>query len=73
MLEAAKIVVIPFDERHWSEALLAYECFGRGRHSAALNFGDALCYATAKLARRPLLCVGEDFPQTDLPLVFAPR
>lgn len=29
---------------------------------------DCLTYAVAKLSGRPLLCVGDDFAQTDLPL-----
>lgn len=60
------IVVIPFGEAHWREAIDAYRRFGRGRHPAALNFGDCLSYATAKLARQPLLFVGDDFSRTDL-------
>lgn len=44
----------------------AYIEFGKGRHPAALNFGDCMTYAVARLARESLLCVGEDFPQTDL-------
>jgi ribonuclease VapC len=57
---------IPFGDAHWREAVNAYERFGRGRHSARLNFGDCLSYATAKLAGQPLLCVGDDFSKTDL-------
>jgi uncharacterized protein with PIN domain len=30
-----------------------------------------MAYATAKIARRPLLCVGEDFPKTALKLAAA--
>jgi ribonuclease VapC len=60
------LVQVPFGEAHWREAVDAYERFGRGRHSAKLNFGDCLSYATAKLAGQPLLCVGEDFSKTDL-------
>ena len=41
---------------------------GKGRHAAALNFGDCLRYAMAIVANEPLLCVGDDFPQTDCPL-----
>lgn len=33
---------------------------------AALNFGDCLSYATAKVEGRPLSYVGEDFSKTDL-------
>jgi len=46
--------------------LEAHRRFGKGRHPAALNFGDCLAYAVAKVAREPLLFVGNDFPQTDL-------
>jgi len=41
--------------------------FGKGRHPAALTFGDCPTYATAKLADRPQLFVGNDFGKTDLP------
>ena len=44
----------------------AYSRWGRGMHPAALNFGDCLSYATAKLADMPLLCTGGDFSKTDL-------
>ena len=42
--------------------------FGRGRHPALLNFGDCLCYAIAKATGLPLLCTGQDFARTDLPI-----
>lgn len=60
--------VVPFGERHWPVALDAWARFGRGRHPAALNFGDCLTYAVAKLSGEPLLCTGEDFAKTDLAL-----
>jgi uncharacterized protein with PIN domain len=41
--------------------------FGRGRHRAALNFGDCMAYAVAAVADMPLLCTGNDFAQTDIP------
>jgi ribonuclease VapC len=47
----------------------AFLRFGKGRHPAALNFGDCITYATARLAGEPLLCLGEDFAKTDLELV----
>ena len=47
----------------------AYERFGKGRHPAALNLGDCCSYALAKATDLPLLCKGEDFSKTDLPLV----
>lgn len=63
------IVVVPFTDLHWQRAIDAFARFGKGRHPAALNFGDCMTYATAALARQPLLCVGDDFRKTDLELV----
>jgi ribonuclease VapC len=63
------IEIVPFTELHWQRAVDAYARFGRGRHPAALNFGDCMTYATSALARQPLLCRGEDFRKTDLELV----
>ncbi len=63
------VVTLPFDHRHAEVAIEAFQRFGNGRHSAKLNLGDCHCYATAKIAREPLLCIGKEFPQTDLELV----
>lgn len=57
---------IPFGEEHWREAVSAWLRFGKGRHSASLNFGDCMSYATARLADQPLMYVGDDFGKTDL-------
>ena len=62
------IEIVPFTDLHWQRAIDAYARFGKGRHPAALNFGDCMTYATAALARQPLLCRGEDFKKTDLEL-----
>lgn len=59
---------VSFGDAHWREAVSAYARFGRGRHRAQLNFGDCMAYAVAKLAGEPLLCTGDDFARTDLPL-----
>lgn len=67
-VQEAGLVVIPFAEDHWSVAVDAFRRFGKGRHPAALNFGDCLTFATAQLADEPLLCLGDDFAQTDLAL-----
>ncbi len=63
---------VPFGEEHWRLAAQAFGRYGKGRHPAGLNFGDCLTYATAKLAARPLLCLGDDFAHTDLELVSLP-
>ncbi|HEV7507225.1 MAG TPA: type II toxin-antitoxin system VapC family toxin [Thermoanaerobaculia bacterium] len=60
------VVPVAFGEQHWREALEAFRRFGKGRHPAALNFGDCLSYAVARLAGHPLLFVGDDFPRTDI-------
>jgi ribonuclease VapC len=65
-LKQFDVVPIPFGEPHWRAAVEAFRRFGKGRHPAALNFGDCLSYAAAKLADRPLLFVGDDFGKTDL-------
>lgn len=62
------VAVIPFGDHHWKAAVDAHTRYGRGRHKAALNFGDCLSYAAAKLADMPLLCTGSDFTKTDLDL-----
>jgi ribonuclease VapC len=65
-LQEASIEQVPFGEEHANVAIDAWLRFGKGRHKAALNFGDCLSYATAKLADLPLLCTGDDFKKTDL-------
>ncbi len=59
---------VVFAEEHWQAALDAHLRYGKGRHRAALNLGDCLTYAVAKLTGEPLLCLGDDFAQTDLQL-----
>jgi len=67
-----EIGVLPFGQEHWLVAWAAFLRYGKGRHPAALNYGDCLTYAVAKLARMPLLCLGDDFARTDLDLVPLP-
>ena len=67
-LQETETVAIPFTHAHFSAAHRAWLNYGKGRHPAALNFGDCAAYATARLAREPLLCTGDDFARTDLEL-----
>lgn len=69
LLDELSVEEIAFGVVHWREAVDAYRRFGKGRHPAALNFGDCMTYAVARLTGEPLLCVGNDFPETDLELV----
>ena len=65
LLTEGGIMVLPVTDAHFGVAMEAWLRYGRGRHSAALNFGDCLSYAMAMVAGEPLLCVGDDFPKTD--------
>ena len=65
-LREMEIEVIPFTAEHYEVAVDAFERFGKGRHPAALNFGDCLTYAVARLSGLPLLYTGNDFARTDL-------
>jgi ribonuclease VapC len=47
----------------------AFARYGKGRHSAALNFGDCVTYALARRLSRPILCKGDDFALTDAKVV----
>ena len=53
-----EIIAMAFDE--------AYADFGKGRHPAALNYGDCFSYALAKATGEPLLFKGADFKKTDI-------
>ena len=61
-----EVTVVAFGEREWRAAVAAFLRFGRGRHAAALNFGDCLAYAAAYTADDSLLFVGDDFARTDI-------
>lgn len=68
-LQDNRIATVPFTEEHAEVAVDAFSQYGKGHHPAKLNMGDCYSYATAKVAGEPLLCIGDDFPQTDLPIV----
>ena len=73
LLRRLAINVVPFTDQHRVEALNAHWRYGRGRHPAALNFGDCIAYATAKLSAEPLLFKGHDFSQTDIEPAVEPQ
>jgi ribonuclease VapC len=60
------VEVLPFDALHSKVAAEAFVRFGKGKHPAALNFGDCMTYATARVAELPLLFIGDDFARTDI-------
>jgi ribonuclease VapC len=58
--------VVPFNDEHLDAAAAAFMHFGRGRHPAALNFGDCMSYAVTSVAGMALLLTGADFARTDI-------
>jgi ribonuclease VapC len=72
-LDQAGVSVVDFVAAMAEPAVEAREKFGRGRHPAALNFGDCLSYGAARHHRAPLLFKGEDFAQTDIASALPPR
>jgi len=62
----AHIIIEPCTVEQAHLARQAFLDFGKGRHSAALNFGDCFAYALAKIIGEPLLFKGEDFKKTDI-------
>lgn len=67
-VQEIQATTVGIDDVIGREALRASRLYGRGRHKAALNFGDCFAYACAKTLDVPLLCKGDDFPQTDVKL-----
>lgn len=66
MLAQPEIEIVPLD---YDQALAAGEAnrrYGKGRHPAALNFGDTFAYALASVRNLPLLFKGNDFARTDI-------
>lgn len=60
------VTAIPVTVEQVALARAAFAEYGKGRHPAALNFGDCFSYALAKERGEPLLFIGHDFSQTDL-------
>jgi len=65
-LVRANLLVVPVDGEQVEIARSVWRKYGKGRHSAALNFGDCFAYALAKSSGEPLLAKGTDFALTDI-------
>ena len=65
-LQRASIETVAFDHEQLVLARRAFQRFGKGRHSAGLNFGDCVSYALAQWSGEPLLFKGKDFTATDV-------
>jgi len=66
LIRDGRVGVVPFDAEQAALAREAYRRFGKGNHSAGLNFGDCFAYALAKITGDTLLFKGSDFAQTDI-------
>jgi ribonuclease VapC len=65
--------IISVDAEQADAARRAWRRYGRGRHSAALNYGDCFSYALAMTRGEQLLFKGEDFAKTDISRPIAPE
>ena len=66
LLQDTAAEIVSFTAAHAELAITAFLRFGKGRHAAALNFGDCCSYALAAERGLSLLYKGSDFAHTDL-------
>jgi ribonuclease VapC len=66
LLSRAGIHVEAVDQEQAYIARTAWERFGKGRHVAALNYGDCFSYALSYVTGEALMFAGEDFRRTDV-------
>lgn len=66
LLEIAAVEVVAVDRAQALVAREAHRNYGKGRHPAALNYGDCFAYALSRTTTEPLLYKGSDFSQTDV-------
>jgi ribonuclease VapC len=66
LLQRLPVEAVPVDCDQLEWARYACRAYGKGRHPAALNFGDCFSYALAKLTGERLLYKGADFTRTDI-------
>ncbi len=65
-LATAGVDLVAVDSEQAHVGRRAFSRFGRGRHRAALNYGDCFSYALAMVVGEPLLFKGDDFGHTDV-------
>ena len=70
LMYRSEIEIVDVDRIQTEAARVAWRRFGKGRHPAALNYGDCFAYALAKIHRLPLLFCGDDFSRTDIARVL---
>ena len=65
-ISKAQIILAPVDDEQANLARRAFREYGKGRHSAGLNYGDCFSYALAVARNEALLFKGGDFSRTDV-------
>ena len=65
-LHEAEIEIISVDRTQAEQARVAFRKYGKGRHPAALNFGDCFTYALAIVSGEPVLAKGDEFQRANL-------
>jgi len=72
LISRAGIELVAVNEEQGQLARSAFSRFGKGRHRAGLNYGDCFSYAAAISLGEPLLCKGDAFIHTDVPICDHP-
>jgi ribonuclease VapC len=65
-LHQAEVELVSFDANQADRARIAYRKYGKGRHAAALNFGDCFTHALATVSGEPVLAKGSEFERAGL-------
>lgn len=68
-LRDADIEIVDVDAAVVERGLTGWRRYGKGRHPAGLNFGDSFTYGLAEQTGCPVLCTGDDFAATDVPVL----
>ena len=63
-VRALQLVAVDAEQAELARS--AWRRYGKGRHPAALNFGDCFVYALAKVSGEPILAKGTEFAKTDI-------
>ena len=64
--EALNMRIVAVDAEQVAAARAGFRVYGKGRHEAALNYGDCFAYGLATTLDEPLLFKGVDFAKTDV-------
>ena len=70
LMDGLAVQTLPIQTASARRVAEAYQKWGKGNHTAKLNFGDCFAYVAAKELNCPLLYIGEDFAQTDIARLF---